>query len=168
MKIYLNSDYKIVQIKDNTFVAGSAGFGNAILYYFVDENGDVVRNQNIDYIGLSFGRSDGRSIQYLTATPYESADGWCFQYIITETDGVLYQKGVLGISGHCIKLGLNANNEIISRQTQGIVNVTANVLEKVSVKMRKNIIHSMSNRIKRHTQLYRRKLRQTQTALRTK
>ena len=124
MKIYLNEQYKCVKVEDNTFVANSTS--NFVRYYFVrNADGTVVDeitaqtevylNQEPSYVTLGFRRADGNTIQHLMATPKTEGTEAFWEYVITETDGVLYKKGALEVSAQFINTTLNSENKIINQ-----------------------------------------------------
>ena len=140
MKIYLNEQYKCVQVADNTFVANSTS--NFVRYYFVrNADGTVVdeitaqtevySNQEPSYVTLGFRRADGNTIQHLMATPKVENDEPFWEYIITDADGVLYKKGALEVSAQFINTTLNSENKIINQKVMAVAINTAHVLDNI-------------------------------------
>lgn len=130
MKIYLNSAYSIVKIEDSKFVANSAGFNNSIQYFFVNDNGEVYQNTEPSYVGLAFRKADGNKIFERRATIANVTEGYCWQYTTAENDGVLSVKGALEISAQFVKTTI-VNDEIASRDIQGVAVVTAYVMDNI-------------------------------------
>lgn len=144
MKVYLNKEYKCVKVEDNTFVANDSS--NYIRYYFVtNANGDVIdkmddtsviyKNTEPSYVTVAFRRADGDVIQHLMASPTTDSSGVSyFEYIITDTDGVLYKKGALEISAQFIDATISEKDgvkKVISQRVKAIAINTAHVLDNI-------------------------------------
>lgn len=144
MKVYLNKEYKCVKLEDNTFVANDSS--NYIRYYFVtNANGDVIdkmddtsviyKNTEPSYVTVAFRRADGDVIQHLMASPTTDSSGVSyFEYIITDTDGVLYKKGALEISAQFIDATISEKDgvkKVISQRVKAIAINTAHVLDNI-------------------------------------
>ena len=144
MKVYLNKEYKCVKVEDNTFVANDSS--NYIRYYFVtNANGDVIdkmddtsviyKNTEPSYVTAAFRRADGDVIQHLMASPTTDSSGVSyFEYIITDTDGVLYKKGALEISAQFIDATISEKDgvkKVISQRVKAIAINTAHVLDNI-------------------------------------
>lgn len=144
MKVYLNKEYKCVKVENNTFVANDSS--NYIRYYFVtNANGDVIdkmddtsviyKNTEPSYVTVAFRRADGDVIQHLMASPTTDSSGVSyFEYIITDTDGVLYKKGALEISAQFIDATISEKDgvkKVISQRVKAIAINTAHVLDNI-------------------------------------
>lgn len=144
MKVYLNKEYKCVKVEDNTFVANDSS--NYIRYYFVtNANGDVIdkmddtsviyKNTEPSYVTVAFRRADGDVIQHLMASPTTDTSGVSyFEYIITDTDGVLYKKGALEISAQFIDATISEKDgvkKVISQKIKAIAINTAHILDNI-------------------------------------
>ena len=144
MKVYLNKEYKCVKVENNTFVANDSS--NYIRYYFVtNANGDVIdkmddtsviyKNTEPSYVTVAFRRADGDVIQHLMASPTTDSSGVSyFEYIITDTDGVLYKKGALEISAQFVDATISEKDgvkKVISQRVKAIAINTAHILDNI-------------------------------------
>lgn len=144
MKVYLNKEYKCVKVEDNTFVANDSS--NYIRYYFVtnangvvidkmDDTSVIYKNTEPSYVTVAFRRADGDVIQHLMASPTTDSSGVSyFEYIITDTDGVLYKKGALEISAQFIDATISEKDgvkKVISQRVKAIAINTAHVLDNI-------------------------------------
>lgn len=116
MKVYINENGNIVKVLDNVFVANSTTYDNTLSWFFVDENGNVYENTDIDYCSLSFKRSDGHIITRVNAPPEQTEEGWGFKYVCSQFDGILLVAGALEISAQFVHATIE-NNTIVDRET---------------------------------------------------
>lgn len=136
MFIILNSNFEIVEIKDNTFVANSSGYDNNIKITFKDNT--FVDPTNIKGAEITFRRADDNIIGTMQMSKYllpvtGQTYAYMWVYSITANDGVLFEKGTLGISIRFYD-GTISNNILINKVTQGIAEVVAYVKQNVGQK----------------------------------
>ena len=136
MFIILNSNFEIVEIKDNTFVANSSGYENKIKIAFKENT--FIDPANIKGAEITFRRADDNIIGTVQMSKYllpisgiENAYMWVYE--ITENDGVLFEKGALGISIRFYD-GTIVNNALKNKVTQGIAEIIAYVKQNVGQK----------------------------------
>ena len=115
MKVYIDSFGNIVKVLDNVFVANSTTYDNVMTWYFVDDNGDVVTNEEVSYCSVSMMRSDGHLISRINCPLTLTDEGYGYQYTCTEYDGILMVAGALQITAQFVKATIE-DEEITDRE----------------------------------------------------
>ena len=116
MKVYIDSFGNIKKVLDNVFVANSTMYDNIITWYFVDDNGDVVTNEEVSYCAMSMLRSDGHLISRINCPLTMTEEGYGYRYVCTQYDGILMVAGALQITAQFVKATIE-DEEITDRET---------------------------------------------------
>lgn len=116
MKVYIDSFGNIKKVVDNVFVANSTMFDNIITWYFVDDNGNVVTNEEVSYCAMSMLRSDGHLISRINCPLVMTEEGYGYRYVCTQYDGILMVAGALQITAQFVKATIE-DEEITDRET---------------------------------------------------
>lgn len=115
MKVYIDSFGNIKKVLDNVFVANSTTYDNVMTWYFVDDNGDVVTNEEVSYCSVSMMRSDGHLISRINCPLTLTDEGYGYQYTCTQYDGILMVAGALQITAQFVKATIE-DEEITDRE----------------------------------------------------
>lgn len=126
MKVYIDSNGNIVKVLDNVFVANSTTYDNTITYYFVNDSGIVVSNDEVSYCQISFKRADGHLISRMNAPKTNTTEGYGYKYECSQYDGILLVAGALEISAQFVKATI-VQGVITERETLCTVVVEGHV-----------------------------------------